>query len=95
MTAEGVTARVRLSASISPREVYKVQDWYIPHLHEATVDRILQATETPGVFLLRRDESARNVLSFLSVDGVVCHVYMDQTDFLCRMGTKCHSKVFS
>jgi hypothetical protein len=76
---------------VSPRELYKVQSWYIPHLPIDTVNRILQATESAGVFLLRRDEDrARNVLSFLSEENAVCHVYMDQTDFLCMMGRGIH-----
>lgn len=82
--------RILLARPVPRRLLYVVQHWYIPSLLEEDAGRLLAATRRDGVFLLRDGAGAsgggaRQVFSFLS-GGAVYHVYVDQTEYLCKLG---------
>ena len=48
--------------------------------------RLLSQAQANGVFLLRDNtDCTRRILSFVS-DRIVCHTYVDQTEFMCKLG---------
>ncbi len=56
--------------------------------------RLLFQTQEKGTFLVRDDpDGSRQILSFLSSDAV-CHVYVDHTEYLCKLGTKVTTMLF-